>query len=547
MPMDDGGWSEPVRQLAGRLADGQISRRVFLHRATLLGLSVAAARAFTGLEAVAAPVAASLPRGGVLHHQMVVSDISAPATFEWFTLSQNLSPVCDWACSVGTDGLLHGGLLQSWSPSPDLRSWTFTVRLGVTWRSGRKLVAADIAWNWKRWLDPATGSPYLGSVSAYLTEDRNGHRQPWDANWIETPNDYTIRVNLKAPQISVAQDLYNIGTLILDPHENGVFGPGSNGTGPFELVLHQVNQLSVLKARTGSWRGTPYLDEVQFVDLGGDVNAQMSALISGQVDGMYRLGFEQKIVLDQVPGMKVYVAQSSQTCVARMKCDQKPFDDPRVRRAMRLAIDTERVLQLSQGGTGLVGEHHHVCPIQPDYARLPPMRTDPAQARALLAEAGHPNGFETTISCYDDNGPFIKAVTVMVEMWRSVGVRVNIQVLPQTLYMERWKDFPFGYSQWEGRALGVVTLSLAYRTGVPWNESHYSNPQFDAALDRALAEIDDVRRQPIMAELQRIMQEDGPIVQAAWTPHLIAYSDKVRGVVPHPMGYVALEALALGS
>lgn len=546
MHSDDLASNPPLQRLCTRFAAGGLPRRAFLRQATLLGLSAAVACRIAGVARAAGP-AAPLPKGGTLRMQITVSDLSAPASFDWWNKSQIASGVCDWACRVGTDGLVEGGLLESWTPSPDLRSWTFKVRRGVTWRDGRPLVAADIAWNWRRWLDPAVGSSYLGAVSSYLAQQSNGHQAPWDANWLELPDDHTLRINLKQPQITVAQDLFSECTLILDPHENGRFGPGSNGTGPFELVSHQVGQLSVLKARAGSWRGTPHLDAMHYVDLGDDASAWTSALISDQVDGMFRLGFDQKMVLDQTPTATVYVAQSAQTCVARMRCDQKPFDDARVRRAMRLAIDPGRVLTLSQGGAGLVGEHHHVCPIQPDYAALPPMQQDVAQAKTLLTAAGHPNGFETTISCFDDSGPFIKAVTAMVEMWAGIGVRVNIQTMPLALYMERWEDFPFGYSLWEHRPLGVVTLALAYRTGMPWNESHYSSPAFDAALERALREVDDTRRRPLMAELEGILQQDGPIVQATWVPHLSCFASKVQGYHPHPMGFVAPEALAISA
>ncbi|MBB2201833.1 ABC transporter substrate-binding protein [Gluconacetobacter tumulisoli] len=543
MDIPDRDGDTPLSRLLSRFAEGAVPRRAFLRTATALGLSASAAGRFAGIAAASAPSPAR--RGGTLRLQIPIWDISHPATFEWFNLSQMVSAVCDWACVLGSDGMLHGGLLESWSPSPDLRSWTFRVRPGVTWRDGRRLIAEDIVWNIRRWLDPAVGSPYIGAVASYLTRQVDGHVVPWDANWIEAPDDLTVRLNLLRPHVTVAEDLYNQCTLILDPHEDGVFAAGSNGTGPFDMTTLLVGERSVVRARAGSWRGTPHLDEVHFIDLGDDRGSWAAAMVSDQVDGLYELGFDQKILLDQVPGVKVYAAPSAQCGVARMQCDKKPFDDARVRRAMRMAVDPQRVLALAQGGAGMPGDHHHVCPIQPDYAPVPLVTWDPAAARRLLAEAGHEKGFETTLCCIDDAGPIMKSTTVMVEMWRDIGVTVNIQTYPQELYAEHWKEFPFAFTMWEHRPQGIMTLALGYRTGASWNESHYANPAFDLLVDQGMAEPDPVARRHITAQLEEIMHQDGPLVQATWVPHLTSFSIRVRNYRPHPMGYIAIEELSL--
>ena len=108
----------------------------------------------------------------------------------------------------------------------------------------------------------------------------------------------------------------------------------------------------------------------------------------------------------------------------------------------------------------------------------------------------------------------------MVEQWKEAGIRVKINVMPSTQYWEVWTKVPFGFTTWAHRPLGVMSLALAYRTGVPWNESKYSNPEFDRLLTEAEGTLDVDARRELMAQLEKILQDDGPIVQPVWRADL---------------------------
>src|SRR6185312_14015718 len=362
----------------------------------------------------------------------------------------------------------------------------------VKWHNGRPFTADDVVWNIKRVLDPATGSSVLGLMKGFILEDyetgeKDAKGKPkkssrlWKPDAIEKIDDHTVRLNGKSADLAIPEKLYHYPFLILDPADKGVFKIGANGTGPFELTENEIGRRQVFKARKDYWGGAPHLDQLEFIDLGDDPSASISALASRQVDGLYLADVVQLDALKQIDHAQIHQVGTAYTAVARVHPD-KPFNDKRVRQAMRYAVNAKPVLEISQRGLGSVGEHHHVAPVHPEYAKVPPMSFDLAKAKALLAEAGYPNGIDVEIACRPDPAWELLAVQAMVEQWKAAGIRVKINVLPSTQYWEVWTKVPFGFTTWAHRPLGVMTYSLAYRTGVPWNESHWSNPEFDKLL-----------------------------------------------------------------
>ena len=242
-----------------------------------------------------------------------------------------------------------------------------------------------------------------------------------------------------------------------------------------------------------------------------------------------------------------YDAVSADTAVVRMQKTTKPFDDPRVRKAFRLATDQAKTLEIAYRGIGTIAEHHHVCPVHPDYKKLDLMAQNIEEAKKLLAEAGYPDGVDVELACKADPPWEQTAVEVMVEQWKAAGIRCKINLLPSAKFWEVWTEVPFGFTEWAHRPLGFMVLSLAYRTGVPWNESRYSNKEFDRILTKAEGTLDvDVRREYI-GQLERIMQEDGPIVQPLWRGLFVFYDKRVKGFQMHPTRYIFGEELAMSS
>ncbi|MEX1303871.1 MAG: ABC transporter substrate-binding protein, partial [Rhodovibrionaceae bacterium] len=444
---------------------GKASRREFLRMATLLGMSATAAYAFVGKGgSLVAPAQAAMPKGGTARIAMRVQELSTPHSWNWSVKSNIGRQVLEYLAVTGHDNVTRPHLLSSWEVSEDLRTWTLHVRQGVKWHNGRELTADDVEWNIRHILDEKTGSSVIGLMKGYMLEeyedesDDSKHTRLWDSNAIEKVDDYTIRLNTKVPQIAVPEHLFHYPFTIMDPEEGGILEVGSNGTGPFQLAELTVGEKAVLTAAPNYWGEGPYLDSLEFIDLGEEASASLSALVSKQVDGMHTADLSVLDTLKDREDVVIHEATTAQTAVARMRVTEKPFDDPRVRKAMRLATDTRKVLEFAYRDRGAPGEHHHVSPVHPEYAELPFMGQDLEKAMSLLAEAGYPDGIDIKLDCKKDPAWELRAVQVMVEQWKGAGIRCEINVMPSAQYWDVWTKTPFGFTQWQHRPLGVMVL-----------------------------------------------------------------------------------------
>ena len=543
--------------LKQQLADKIIDRRDFLRSATLLGMSATAAYALAG-EAKAQTKPA-LRSGGLLRLGMRCQELTSPHTYSWVESSNSARQHFDYLTITGVDNITRPALLDRWEASDDLKTWTLHVRRDVKWHSGRAFNADDVVWNLKRVMDPKTGSSVLGLMKSFLMVDveldeldakgvKKKVAQLWTANAIEKVDEHTVRLNGRVANLAVPEQLYHYPLLILDPADNGVFKVGSNGTGPFILTENEVSRRQVFKPNKAYWGGAPYLDQLEFIDLGDDAAAAIGALASKQVDGLYFADVLQVAALKQMAHLEMYTVPTAYTATARMR-PVKPFDDKRVRQAMRLSIDPAIIAQIAQRGFGQPGEHHHISPAHPEYAKVPVPQRNVAGAKKLLADAGYPNGLDTEITARSSDSAAweLVAVQAMVEQWKEAGIRVKINVLPSTQYWEVWTKVPFGFTTWAHRPLGVMTYSLAYRTGGSWNESGFSNPEFDRLLADAEGLLDVEKRRGVMERLEQIMLEDGPIVQPVWRATITFMDKKVKGFQMHPTAYINAREMAVSA
>ena len=540
-----------ILTLKDQLNAGEVSRRQFLRTATLLGLSASAAYVAIGEADPLASFARAdeLPKGGNLRIGMRCMEIKSPHLADFAERSNVIRQVCEYLTFTGRDNITRPYLLEKWDVSDDLKTWTLHIRKDVKWHSGRPLIADDVVWNLKRVSDPAVGSSVLGLFTGYLVEeydtgekDKDGKPKKssrlWSDKAIEKVDDHTVRLNAFAPQIAVPEHLFHYPMFIIDPAENGVFGPSSNGTGPFELVEFTVGKSAKYKARKDYWGSGPFLDTFEFVDLGDNPGASISAMASRQVDGLSEADAVQINAMKNFPHVQVLKVDTTQTAVARMHPDQKPFNDKRVRQAMRLAVDHDKVIQTVLLGAGTSAEDHHVAPTHPEYAALPKYGKDVEKAKKLLADAGYPDGFEVDMVTRPDPIWELNTVQVLAEQFKDIGVKINIKALPSAQYWDVWTTVPFSLTAWGHRPLGVMTLSLAYRSNAAWNESGYANPEFDKLLTQAEGILDPKQRSVVMAKIEAILQDDGPIVQPFWRVFSTVMDKKVVGFKLHPSQYI---------
>ncbi len=523
-------------KLAQQFKDGKVNRREFLRTSTLLGLSSAVAYSIAGLPETGRMTKSARAAGGTVRISMRVQPIESPHTYSWIQDSMMSRNVIEYLTLTGSDNITRPWLCEKWEASDDLKTWTLNLRKDVKWSNGEPFLADHAIWNIKRCLDPATGSSVLGLMKGYMMNDAGDAL--WDANAVEKVDDNTVRLNARVAQLAVPEHFFHYPFPMMHPSSEGKFpGVGSLGTGWADMTEYELGKKCVVKRRSEPyWAGGGHLDSVEYIDHGDDPAAALGALASGQVDGLWRAEISQLAAVRKMDQIQLYEAATAQTAVARMQPIHEPWGDAKIRKAMRLAIDTEKVLGVAHGGLGLPGEHHHVCPIHPEYAKLPFMKQDIEGAKKLLAEAGKPDGFEAELFANADDDWEPRACNAMAEMWKQAGINIKVSVLPGAQYWEIWnKDTaPFAFTSWTHRPLGVMVLGLAYRTGVPWNESFWSNAEFDKLLSEAEGLLDVEERRKVVEKIEVLMQEEGPVVQPLWRSVFMAMDKKVKGFAAHP-------------
>jgi peptide/nickel transport system substrate-binding protein len=227
--------------------------------------------------------------------------------------------------------------------------------------------------------------------------------------------------------------------------------------------------------------------------------------------------------------------ETAQTLCCRMQVDVKPFNDIRVRRALVKAADNPAIKKLVFGEHGTVASNFHVAPVHPEYFPLPPVVRDVAGAKQLLKDAGYEEGIDLAIVVGNNDGPWQQAACeALRDQVKEAGINLAVTVVPATKFWEIWTKVPFGATSWAHRPLGTMALAQAYRTGASWNESHFSDPEFDRALSDAEASIDVQVRRAKMQKVEKILQDAAVVIQPMWRPVFILASAKVHGYMAHP-------------
>jgi peptide/nickel transport system substrate-binding protein len=430
-------------------------------------------------------------------------------------------------------------LAQSWSANADLTEWRFILRQGVTFHDDTPCTAKDVAASFAAILDPNTasaGRTNVGPISEVVPED-----------------DHTVLIRLSAPYADLAVAVaYSNAKIIPAPIAQGDLDQLARravGTGPFKLVTYEPDRQIVVERNPDYYDpARPHLDRVEVL-VYPDPTAGASALLSGDIDLMAGTDPAAFPRFTGRTGVVALRAPSGQFLNVNMGCDQKPFNDARVRQALALTVDRKAVVGFVAQGYGTPGND---TPLNAAYhyeKPLPLKTPDIGKAKQLLAAAGYPNGLDLTMVASDTPGTRTQLAVAMREMAKPAGFRINVQTMPHATYLAQvWKKGPFYVGFYNMQATADAIFSLLYTSSAAWNETRWDNAAFDKLVAAARVTTDEARRRTLYGEAQELMHEQVPSVIPAFFDLLAARRSYVEDYVLHPRGSVfRLDLVWLGN
>jgi len=426
------------------------------------------------------------------------------------------------------DLVLRPMLALSWKPNDDGSVWTFTLRPDVKFHNGHVLSADDVVATMDRLANPKNGSNALSALRGVLSV--GGTRRV---------DDLTVAFHLDAPNGNfpylVSSDNYN--AIILPADYAGDFEKTFNGTGPFKLERYTPKVGASFVRNPDYWgaKALPARTEFTFFT---DQQPQILALQGAQVDIILNVTVQGAQGLLNDPNVKLIKTRAASHRQLHMRNDVPKFADKRVRQAIALTLDRPGLVAGLFRGLAEPGNDSPFAPVYPSTDKAVPQRKkDLAAARALMAAAGVPNGFEATLTT--ERLQEIPDYAVLVQnACREIGVKLNLKIETDSAYYGKaqpgqsdWLDSEMGITDYGHRGVPNVLLGAPLISTGAWNAAHFKNPAYDALVGRYVATTDLGVQRELAGKIQTLLLDETPVIVAYFFDYLTATAPGVGGVV----------------
>jgi peptide/nickel transport system substrate-binding protein len=513
-----------------------LTRRQVLERGAALGLAAGAAGTL-GASARAVGFATPKPkRGGTLRVALIggsgnKDNLDPHATSGSAELSQSARQlVFSKLTDMRPDGSFALQLAESIEPNKDATVWQIRIKKGIVFHDGSPLTIDDVIWTYKRILNPA--DPNMAAA--------RGNIDMIDPNGFKKIDKYTMTVKLKRPW----SDMFSaFGQRYLSIMKNGAQPPFTVqnfiGTGAFKLTGWTPGTHYTYAANRNYFEhGKPYLDALDIVGIPDPV-ARVNALVAGQVDCICSVPGAQ-VPLVKNAGRKLIVNPGGSWTPIVMNTNARPFNDPRVRQAMKLLINRKQAITSAAGGYAELGNDLFARHDPLYNSSIPQRKFDPEKAKALLKAAGALDE-QFTLYTSDAVSGAVPMALVFEQGAKKAGVKVNVETVPSSSFWDTtWGHQPFTFSSWGYRSFftqWVQSFASFNKEETQWNNS--KQHRASRLVYAAAATSDKAKQKRYTAEAQRLQWEDGGYIIPYFVQTLDASTNRVHGIQPHVFPFLS--------
>ena len=429
-------------------------------------------------------------------------DVLDPATSSIYTGAQVYEGIFSKLIDVDTDGKFVPDLATSWKQD-DPKTWTFKLVDNATFQNGEKFSSADVVYTFKRILDPKTASAYAGLYAPIAS--------------VEAVDPTTVVFHLKQPFGPFLTNLAANGDIVNQKAiESGDPARKPVGTGPFEFVEWvQGDHLTVKKNPNYFKKDEPHLDTVTFKFLAND-QSRIDAISAGEIDWADAIPLQQVPSLSRDPRFNYVTSKTAGIPdYLALNTTKAPFNDPKVRQAVALAVDRSEIKKVAYLGTGEDGvEEVPTGSSWYDDSNIFADKQDIAKAKSLLASAGYADGLKVEYLGLSQYPELLKTGQVLREQLKQIGIDMSIKAVEVSVWYDQFskKDYSLT-SAYQERTIDPDNFySLVIKSGGPLNTTGYSNPAVDALITKAAGTDDETARKAAYQKIRGMVTQDAPLV-----------------------------------